>query len=83
VKLRIDGPRPIGLLVCKYGLDGRRVRTNSRGTTRALSFRDLAPLIVVDEESVISEASPIWALSTSLPMKRAAGPGCWPVRMGQ
>lgn len=50
-----------GFLLQLSGLDGKRVRTNNRGTTRALSFRDIAPLIVVDEESVISEASPIYS----------------------
>jgi len=41
------------------GLAGKVVRTNQRGTTRALSFRDVARLVVVDEESIISESSPI------------------------
>lgn len=41
------------------GLTGKRVRTNQRGTTRDLSFRDLARLILVDEESVISAQSPV------------------------
>lgn len=39
-------------------LDGKRVRKNSRGETDSLSFRDLAKLIVVDEEEVIGERSP-------------------------
>ncbi len=41
------------------GLAGRLVRTNKRGTTRQVSFRDIARLIVVDEETVISKRSPI------------------------
>lgn len=40
------------------GLDGKRVRTNSRGKTASFSFRDLAKLVVVDEEEVIGEGSP-------------------------
>lgn len=41
------------------GLDGKKVRTNQQGKTRTLSFRDVAPLILVDEESVISASSPV------------------------
>ncbi len=41
------------------GLDGKKVRTNQQGKTRPLSFRDIAPLILVDEESVISATSPV------------------------
>jgi hypothetical protein len=41
------------------GLRGMRVRTNQRGTTRELSFRDIASLVLVDEESVITNQSPI------------------------
>lgn len=41
------------------GLTGKRVRTNKDGKTRDLSFRDLARLILVDEEAVIRELSPI------------------------
>lgn len=40
-------------------LAGARVRTNQRGTTRELSFRDLRLLTVIDEEKVISERSPV------------------------
>jgi hypothetical protein len=40
-------------------LTGRRVRKNKQGVTRELSFRDLARLILVDEETIISETSPI------------------------
>ena len=40
-------------------LADRKVRTNKAGKTRQLSFRDIARLIVVDEEKVISERSPI------------------------
>lgn len=43
------------------GLVGRRVRVNAKGVTRTLSFRDLAKLILVREEVVIKEASPIFS----------------------
>ena len=43
------------------GLTGRKVRTNKQGKTRTLSFRDLTRLILVDEETVIREASPIFS----------------------
>lgn len=46
-------------LLTLSGLAGKIVRKNKRGTTRTLSFRDLARLVVVDEESVITEKSPI------------------------
>lgn len=41
------------------GLTGKKVRKNKQGVTREVSFRDLARLILVDEETVISETSPI------------------------
>jgi hypothetical protein len=41
------------------GLDTKKVRTNEQGKTRPLSFRDLARLVIVDEETVIKETSPI------------------------
>lgn len=41
------------------GLSGKRIRTNKIGKTRALSFRDISKLVLVDETSVISERSPI------------------------
>ena len=40
------------------GLDGKLVRRNRDGNTDSLSFRDLARLVVVDEEEVIGEISP-------------------------
>lgn len=39
-------------------LAGRRVCRNKKGTTRDLSFRDIAHLILVGEEEVIRERSP-------------------------
>lgn len=41
------------------GLGTKRVRTNERGTTRPLSFRDIARLVIIDEEMVIKEDSPV------------------------
>ena len=40
------------------GLAGKKVRTNKEGVTREVSFRDLARLIVVEEETIISKRSP-------------------------
>jgi len=41
------------------GLGTKKVRTNERGTTRPLSFRDIARLVIIDEETVIKEDSPV------------------------
>ncbi|MEZ5288417.1 MAG: ATP-binding protein [Vicinamibacterales bacterium] len=41
------------------GLAGKRVRTNARGQTRPLSFRDLAHLIIISEEEIIRAQSPV------------------------
>ncbi len=41
------------------GLGSKLVRTNERGETRPLSFRDLARLILIHEEAVIKETSPV------------------------
>lgn len=41
------------------GLGTKKVRTNERGATRPLSFRDIARLIIIDEETVIKEDSPV------------------------
>lgn len=41
------------------GLGAKRVRTNEQGKTRRLSFRDIARLVIVDEETVIKETSPV------------------------
>lgn len=37
----------------------KKIRTNKQGKTREVSFRDLARLVVVDEETIISKTSPI------------------------
>lgn len=49
-------------LLTLSGLAGKKIRTNSRGTTRSLSFRDVARLIIVNEETIIRELSPIYSL---------------------
>ena len=41
------------------GLGTKKVRTNERGTMRPLSFRDIARLVIIDEETVIKEDSPV------------------------
>ena len=48
-----------GFLLELSGLSGRIVRTHAYGKTRPLAFSDVARLFVVDEETVISERSPI------------------------
>lgn len=47
------------LLLGLSGLTGRVVRTHVYGKTRPLAFSDVARLFVVDEETVISERSPV------------------------
>ena len=47
------------LFLSLTGFTGQKVRTNARGGTRTVSFRDIAHLIVVGEEDVITERSPI------------------------
>ncbi len=41
------------------GLSEKKVRTNKQGKTREVSFRDLARLVIVDEETIISKTSPV------------------------
>jgi ElaB/YqjD/DUF883 family membrane-anchored ribosome-binding protein len=41
------------------GLGTKKVRTNQQGTTRPLSFRDIARLVLIDEETVIKATSPV------------------------
>ena len=45
-------------LLSLSGLTDKKVRRNKEGVTREVSFRDLARLIVVDEETIISKTSP-------------------------
>lgn len=46
-------------LLSLTGITGKRVRTNKQGNTREVSFRDIARLILVDEENIISKISPV------------------------
>lgn len=41
------------------GLGTKKVRTNEQGKTRPLSFRDIARLVIIDEETVIKQRSPV------------------------
>ena len=45
-------------LLSLTGLDEKRVRKNSNGETDSLSFRDLAKLVIINEENVIGQGSP-------------------------
>lgn len=47
-----------GWLLKRMGLLGKWIRTNKQGKTRSLSFRDLARLIVVQEDEIIKRQSP-------------------------
>jgi hypothetical protein len=51
------------------GLGMKKVRTNEQGKTRPLSFRDIARLVIIDEETVIKEDSPV--LSGQFTLKTA------------
>ena len=46
-------------LLDMVGLTGKRIRKNARGETRSLSFRDLAHLVVISEEDIIRQRSPL------------------------
>lgn len=46
-------------LLVLSGLGNKKVRTNAQGTTRPLSFRDLARFNLIDEKSVITDTSPV------------------------
>ena len=47
-----------GFLLQLSGLWGRHLRTNQRGDRRSLSFRDVAYLILVDENRILAERPP-------------------------
>lgn len=53
-------------------LTEKRVRQNKQGVTREVSFRDLVRLILVDEETIISRKSPIFARKYSNPTLESA-----------
>ena len=76
VRLQIDGESSVVLsakhqpkktdtvshfLLENSGFADKKVRTNVGGKIRELSFRDVARLVLVDEEAVISETSPIFS----------------------
>ena len=46
-------------LLSLCGLNDRRIRTNLKGKTRQISFRDIAQLIVVSEQEIIRKHSPV------------------------
>lgn len=46
-------------LLQKIGLRGKQVRTNGRGDTRGLSFRDLCPLCLITEGEIQKQGSPL------------------------
>ncbi len=49
-----------GWLLSKIGLRGCRIRQKKTGDTRSLSFRDLARLIIIQENEIIKSGSPFW-----------------------
>lgn len=51
-------------LLTEVGLSDRRVRKNSRNTTRSLSFRDMAHLCVISETNIQSDQSPVLTSGT-------------------
>jgi predicted nucleic acid-binding Zn-ribbon protein len=46
-------------LLSKVGLSKRRLRRNKQGDTQSLSFRNLARLMIVNEEEIIQQRSPL------------------------
>ena len=46
-------------LLAKIALSNRRLRKNKRNVTQSLSFRNLARLIIVNEEEIIQQRSPL------------------------
>jgi predicted nuclease with TOPRIM domain len=51
-----------GFLLEKIGLLGKRVlKSGAKATTRSLSFRDLARLVIVQEGEIQQRASPFWS----------------------
>lgn len=46
-------------LLALCGLNDRRIRTNQKGKTRQISFRDIAQLIVISEQEIIRKHSPV------------------------
>lgn len=51
-----------GFLLEKIGLLGKRIlKSSAKGTTRSLSFRDLARLVIVQEGEIQQRGSPFWS----------------------
>lgn len=51
-----------GLLLEKIGLFGKRVlKSSAKATTRSLSFRDIARLVIVQEGEIQQRGSPFWS----------------------
>lgn len=48
-----------GFFLEACGLWGRKIRTKKDGAVRSLSFRDIAHLIIIDENRIISDGSPV------------------------
>jgi len=46
-------------LLAKLDLEKRRIKKNKRGEVQSLSFRNLARLVVVNEEEIIQQRSPL------------------------
>lgn len=46
-------------LLSKLNLTHKRVRRNKRGDTQSLSFRNIARLIIINEEEIIQQRSPL------------------------
>ncbi|MFO1116568.1 MAG: AAA family ATPase [Beijerinckiaceae bacterium] len=46
-------------LLAKLDLSHKRVRRNKRGDTNSLSFRNLARLVIINEEEIIQQRSPL------------------------
>ena len=53
-----------GAILNLISLLGKEVKKNERNTTRSLSFRDIAGLILVDEVEIIAKESPIYSGQT-------------------
>jgi predicted nuclease with TOPRIM domain len=47
-----------GWLLTQIGLSAKRIRKNQEGVTLSLSFRNLARLIIIQEEEIIKKSSP-------------------------
>lgn len=48
-----------GRLLGLTGLIGKEIRKNAQGAKKSLSFRDVARLVLVDEERIITDRSPV------------------------